>query len=74
MSVKSTRKEKDAKMATMLPPSPHNHNGVGRDAVVLANKLGSGWKGRSSSTFDKGMIGGMCAAAMGYAFDSQVLK
>lgn len=67
MSAKSNRREKDSRMATMLAPAPNHHNGVGRDAVVLANKLGTLWKGRESSTFTRGMIGGMCAEAQGYA-------
>lgn len=41
--------------------APSHWNGCGRDNVVAAGKMGVSWKGRYSSEYERGMLGGVLA-------------
>lgn len=67
---KATNRQKNADMAAHMkkhgPRAPKKWHGVGSDVSAKAKNMGTAWKGRSSSTWDRGMMGGILAARCGY--------
>lgn len=74
----ANQKAKDSAMASYMkqnaaryPDSIRRpHNGCGASDRKAAAALGSSWRGRSSSTWDRGMLGGVLAARLGYGSDN----
>lgn len=70
----SDLRAKSAAMAAMMKKNPGRypdsvmrpHNGVGAGDRKAAAKLGNSWKGRYSSTWERGMLGGLLAEKLGY--------
>lgn len=68
------QRNKSSAMAKMMKDNPSTypdsvrrpHPGCGSADRIAAGKLGSTWKGRSSSTWERGMLGGVLAAKLGY--------
>lgn len=64
------RSAKDKAMASYMkehgPRAPESWNGNGSDLRKEANKMGTIWKGRYSSTYERGMLGGLLAERLGY--------
>lgn len=69
-SIKGRLKEKNSAMASRLKlegkVAPKKWHGVGASVSVHADKMGTQWKGRYSSTFERGMLGGMLAEKLGF--------
>jgi len=65
----SDRRGRDAAMAAYLKDKgvtpPAEYKGCGADDRALARKLGVSWMGRSSSTFERGLLGGYLAQKLG---------
>jgi hypothetical protein len=65
---------KDKEMAAFMkehgPRAPSSWNGCGAEDRALAKKMGSEVFGRSSSTFDRGMLGGVLAYRCGMTSES----
>jgi len=67
-------KEKNVRMAAMMKKNPGRypdsvmkpHNGVGSGDRKAAASMGAAWKGRYSSTYERGMLGGVLAERLGY--------
>lgn len=53
-------------MAKHLAPAPKSWGGVGKSDVRNAKKTGNAWKGRYSSTWERGMLGGVLADKLGF--------
>lgn len=70
------RSTKDKEMAAYLKATgqrpPKRWHGVGSDMTAMADKMGTLWKGRYSSTFERGMLGGMLAAKLGFKIPSNM--
>ena len=68
------QRAKSAAMAAYMKAHPNEypdsvrrpHNGCGRSDVIAASKLGTSWKGRYSSAYERGMLGGVLAERLGY--------
>lgn len=64
------RSQKDKEMASYMkehgPRAPKKWHGVGASVSAHADKMGTQWKGRYSSTFERGMLGGMLAEKLGF--------
>lgn len=71
---KAQQRERSAAMASEMKKHPNRypdsvrrpHPGCGSHDRIEAGKLGTSWKGRSSSTWERGMLGGVLAARAGY--------
>lgn len=66
----SNQKAKDAAMAAYMvktgQKAPNKWHGVGAGVSAEAAKMGTTWKGRTSSTWERGMMGGVLAMRCGY--------
>lgn len=64
------RKAKDAAMAAYMkihgPKAPTQWHGCGSDERKLAEKMGGEWRNRDSSTWQRGMLGGVLAEKLGW--------
>ena len=73
---KGDRSKKDKQMAFYLKETgqvaPRKWHGVGADVSAMADKMGTQWKGRYSSTFERGMLGGMLAEKLGFKIPSSM--
>lgn len=63
---KGSISQKNAEMAKHLPPAPNSWSGCGKQDVLAAKKVGNAWKGRYSSTWERGMLGGVLANKLGF--------
>lgn len=61
--------QKDKAMASFMkehgPRAPQSWNGCGANERKEASKMGTTWMGRSSSTFERGMLGGVLVEKLG---------
>ncbi len=65
MAKSTADKERAAYMKEHGPRAPKSWNGHGADIRKDADKVGTSWKGRYSSAYERGMLGGIIAERLG---------